>query len=77
MWLEPFNYSEITGKAYYGHNPSPLNMLLASRKKDSVVQELLTDRDVLVREEIYKDAAEAFEALSVKLGDDTYFFKAE
>lgn len=77
MWLEPFNYSEITAKAYYGHNPLPIDWVLASRKKENVVQELLRDRDVLVREEIYRDAAEALEALSVKLGDDTYFYKAE
>ncbi|KAI8379192.1 uncharacterized protein BYT42DRAFT_495800 [Radiomyces spectabilis] len=74
QWLEPLNYSEITSKAYYSQVPSPINWVLAYRKKTDVVQRLLTDRDILVREEIYQDAANALEALSVKLGDDTYFF---
>ncbi|KAI9494753.1 hypothetical protein BDB00DRAFT_955201 [Zychaea mexicana] len=73
-WLEPLNYSEITSKAYYGHVPGPINHLLAYQKQNEVVHELLTDRDILVREEIYKDAAQALEALSIKLGDSAYFY---
>ncbi|KAI7858935.1 hypothetical protein BDC45DRAFT_497924 [Circinella umbellata] len=73
-WLEPLNYSEITSKAYYGHVPGPINHLLAYQKQNEVVQTLLTDRDILVREEIYNDAAQALEALSIKLGDNSYYF---
>ncbi|KAI8147951.1 hypothetical protein BJV82DRAFT_664289 [Fennellomyces sp. T-0311] len=73
-WLEPLNYSEIASKAYYGHVPAPIHAILSYQKQNEVVQLLLTDRDILVREEIYKDAAQALEALSIKLGDNGYFF---
>ncbi|KAI9251500.1 hypothetical protein BDA99DRAFT_575209 [Phascolomyces articulosus] len=73
-WLEPLNYSDITSKAYYEHVPGPINRLLAYQKQNEVVQTLLADRDILVREEIYNDAAQALEALSIKLGDDSYYF---
>lgn len=52
MWIEPLNYNEVTSKAYFGHVPSPVNQLLSYRKQNQVVQSMLTDRDVLVREEV-------------------------
>ncbi|KAI7888665.1 uncharacterized protein EV154DRAFT_516915 [Mucor mucedo] len=76
MWMEPLNATEITHKAYFGHVASPVNKVLAFQKQNQVVQSLLTDRDILVREEIYQDAAQTLEALSVKLGDQPYFFNA-
>ncbi|KAG0166781.1 hypothetical protein DFQ28_006862 [Apophysomyces sp. BC1034] len=75
MWLEPLNYT-YTSKAYYDHIPAPVNSWLAYKKQNDVVQTLLVDRDILVREEIYQEAEQALEALSVKLGDATYFFNA-
>ncbi|ORX62470.1 hypothetical protein DM01DRAFT_1331889, partial [Hesseltinella vesiculosa] len=74
MWLEPLNYSTHASSFYYGHLPAPINSILASKKKDQVVEQLLTDRDVLSREEIYAQATEVLEALSVKLGDATFFY---
>ncbi|CDH51529.1 hypothetical protein RO3G_10434 partial [Lichtheimia corymbifera JMRC:FSU:9682] len=73
-WLEPLNYSEYTANAYFSHVPTPVNKLLAYQKQNQVTQTLLTDRDILVREEVYHDAAQTLEALSTKLGDDKYFF---
>ncbi|KAF7723289.1 hypothetical protein EC973_002135 [Apophysomyces ossiformis] len=75
MWLEPPNYI-ATAQAYFGHLPAPVNSWLAYQKKNDILQTLLIDRDILVREEIYQQAEEALEALSVKLGDNTYFFDA-
>ncbi|KAI8880481.1 hypothetical protein K501DRAFT_335374 [Backusella circina FSU 941] len=74
MWLEPINASEITYKSYFGHVPSPVDKVVSFKQQNKVVQSLLADRDILVREEIYQDAAKTLEALSVKLGDNTYFF---
>ncbi|KAL0086614.1 hypothetical protein F4703DRAFT_1527250 [Phycomyces blakesleeanus] len=74
MWLEPLNYSKATSEAYFGHVPAPVDYILAYKKQNKVVQQLLADRDILVREEIYSDAVHALEALSVKLGEATYFF---
>ncbi|KAI8069319.1 hypothetical protein BC940DRAFT_237233 [Gongronella butleri] len=74
MWLEPLNYSEHALPLYFGHVPAPVNSILGRAKKDHVTQQLLTDRDVLSREEIYADAGQVLEALSVKLGENTYFF---
>lgn len=76
MWMEPLNATEISNKYYYGHVPTPINKVLAYKKQNEVVQTLLTDRDILVREEIYQDAAQTLEALSVKLGTQKYFFGA-
>ncbi|ORZ16954.1 hypothetical protein BCR42DRAFT_413607, partial [Absidia repens] len=73
-WLEPLNYNGNTFRMYYGHLPTPVNTIMASRKKDQVVEQLLADRDILSREEIYADAAQTLEALSIKLAEDTYFF---
>lgn len=52
MWMEPLNATEITNKAYFGHVASPVNKILALQKQNQVVQSLLTDRDILVREEV-------------------------
>ncbi|KAI8088527.1 hypothetical protein BDF21DRAFT_413433 [Thamnidium elegans] len=76
MWMEPLNNSEITNKYYFGHIPVPVNKALAFQKQNEVVQTLLTDRDILVREEIYQDAAQTLESLSVKLGEHQYFFNS-
>ncbi|CAO3616738.1 unnamed protein product [Cunninghamella blakesleeana] len=61
IWLESLNYKENTIKVYFGHNPSPIDLIMA-------------DRDILTREEIYSDATLVLEALSDKLGDNQYFF---
>ncbi|KAI8340744.1 hypothetical protein BC941DRAFT_418078 [Chlamydoabsidia padenii] len=74
IWLEPLNYNQHTFKLYYNHIPTPINSIMGNRKKDQVVEQLLADRDILSREEIYTEAAQVLEALSVKLGDHTYFF---
>lgn len=52
MWMEPLNATEITNKCYFGHVASPVNKILALQKQNQVVQYLLTDRDILVREEV-------------------------
>ncbi|KAI8049431.1 uncharacterized protein B0P05DRAFT_600683 [Gilbertella persicaria] len=74
MWLEPLNANQTIHKAYFGNIPKPVDMVVAYNKQNQVVQSLLADHDILVREEIYQDASQALEALSVKLGQDTYFF---
>ncbi|KAL4213764.1 hypothetical protein AB4K20DRAFT_1945068 [Rhizopus microsporus] len=76
MWLEPPNANEITFKSYYGHLPQPINQIVFYKKQSQVTKSLLADRDILVREEIYQEAMKALEALSVKLGDSTYFFNS-
>ncbi|KAG2173378.1 hypothetical protein INT44_008730 [Umbelopsis vinacea] len=77
LWLEPLNASELTSAKYFGHVSNPIDKLLAYRKKEEVVQSLLIDRDVLIREEIYQSAAETLSALSVKLGANDYFFGSD
>lgn len=52
MWLEPLNANQTTYKAYYGHTPTPVNMIVSYKKQKEIVQSLLTDRDILVREEV-------------------------
>jgi metaxin len=52
--MEPLNTSEISNKYYYGHTPSPVNKVLSYNKQNEVIQTLLTDRDILVREEVKK-----------------------
>lgn len=53
MWMEPLNATEISNKYYYGHQPSPINKVLSYKKQNEIVQTLLTDRDILVREEVW------------------------
>ncbi|CAO3619271.1 unnamed protein product [Cunninghamella echinulata] len=77
IWLESLNYNQNTIKAYYGHNPAPIDRIMGSQKKDEIIQSLLADRDILTREEIYSDAAIVLESLSNKLGDCDYFFGFE
>lgn len=50
-WLEPLNYAQVTSKAYYGHVPFPIHRILGYSKQNQIVQALLADRDILVREE--------------------------
>lgn len=50
--MEPLNATEITNKSYFGHVSSPINKILAFEKQNQIVQALLTDRDILVREEV-------------------------
>ncbi|KAG1451662.1 hypothetical protein G6F56_008027 [Rhizopus delemar] len=76
MWLEPLNANENTLDLYYEHLPTPINHVVFYKKQNEVTNLLLADRDILVREEIYQDAANVLDALSVKLGDDTYFFNS-
>lgn len=52
MWLEPLNANQTTYKSYYGHTPTPVNMIVSYKKQKEIVQSLLTDRDILVREEV-------------------------
>lgn len=77
LWLEPLNANELTCPKYFAQVSRPIDKLLAYRKKEEVVQSLLIDRDVLIREEIYQAAAEALSALSVKLGSNEHFFGSE
>ncbi|GAB5588091.1 Metaxin-2 [Umbelopsis nana] len=77
LWLEPLNANELTCPKYFAQVSSPIDKLLAYRKKEEVVQSLLIDRDVLIREEIYQAAAEALSALSVKLGSKEHYFGSE
>ncbi|KAI9251962.1 hypothetical protein BY458DRAFT_523464 [Sporodiniella umbellata] len=76
MWLEPLNADECTMDAYFGHLPWPVKSLVFFKKQKQVTQQLLAQRDVLVREEVYHQAAQTLEALSVKLGQDPYFFQS-
>ncbi|KAI8641714.1 hypothetical protein BD408DRAFT_388539 [Parasitella parasitica] len=76
MWLEPLNANQTTYKFYYGHTPTPINMVVSYTKQKEIIQKLLSSRDILIREEIYQDATQTLKALSVKLGDQTYFFGA-
>ncbi|KAI8364458.1 hypothetical protein EDC96DRAFT_510783 [Choanephora cucurbitarum] len=76
MWLEPLNANRTAHTSYFGHTPKPVDWILSYQKQNETVQDLLADRDVLVREEIYQDASQALEALSTKLGENTYFFDA-
>jgi metaxin len=75
--LEPLNASKLTSAKYFGDVARPIDKLLSYRKKEEVVQSLLIDRDVLIREEIYQAAAETLSALSVKLGSNEHFFGSE
>jgi hypothetical protein len=50
--LEPINASEITYKNYFGHVPSPVDKVVSFKQQNKVVQSLLADRDILVREEV-------------------------
>jgi hypothetical protein len=52
MWLEPLNATQTTYKLYYGHVPKPVDMIVSYKKQNQVIQSLLTDRDILVREEV-------------------------
>jgi metaxin len=54
MWLEPLNATQTTYKLYYGHVPKPVDMIVSCKKQNEIVQNLLTDRDILVREEVKK-----------------------
>ncbi|KAI8350152.1 hypothetical protein BD560DRAFT_427451 [Blakeslea trispora] len=72
----PLNANRTAHNSYFGHTPKPVDWILSYHKQNEVVQALLADRDILVREEIYQDASQALEALSTKLGNNTYFFNA-
>lgn len=54
MWLEPLNATQTTYKLYYGQTPKPIDTVCAYRKQNEVIKNLLTDRDILVREEVNK-----------------------
>jgi hypothetical protein len=66
MWLEPINASEITYKNYFGHVPSPVDKVVSFKQQNKVVQSLLADRDILVREEVmstYKKGEETHQLM--------------
>ena len=52
MWLEPLNANQTTYKSYYGHTPTPVNMIVSYKMQKEIVQSLLINRDILVREEV-------------------------
>lgn len=56
MWMEPLNTTEISNKYYFGHTPTPVNKILSYNKQNEVTQSLLTDRDILVREEVKRNS---------------------
>lgn len=58
MWLEPLNANEITCKAYYDHLPTPVDHAVFYKKQNEVTKLLLTEKDVLVREEVKKKRGE-------------------
>lgn len=73
LWCEPANES-ITYNKYVGHYAKPLDKLLFQKYKKLAVNELLTRKPVLNKEEIYQEADEALIAISNALGDSKYFF---
>ncbi|GBC02350.1 hypothetical protein RclHR1_04590003 [Rhizophagus clarus] len=73
LWCEPANES-ITYNKYVGHYAKPLDKLLFHKYKSLAVRELLTRKPVLDKEEIYQEANEALQAISIALGDSKYFF---
>ncbi|KAG9303661.1 hypothetical protein G9A89_018558 [Geosiphon pyriformis] len=74
LWCEPANYEKTTRSRYGGHYAKPLNHILMWQAKRTVVQDLLTRKAILDADEIYEEAAEALNAISVALGDSVFFF---
>ncbi|CAG8643277.1 11278_t:CDS:2 [Funneliformis caledonium] len=63
-----------THKIYVSHYSNPLDKILFHQNKNLAIKELLTRKPVLNGEEIYQEAAEALQSISVALGDKDFFF---
>ncbi|KAL1922545.1 uncharacterized protein VTP21DRAFT_10084 [Calcarisporiella thermophila] len=74
IFCESQNFERLASR-YVAHCASPIDRVALYQLKSAVVSELLAYRDVLAREEIYNEAEQALEALSLKLSEGgDYFF---
>ncbi|CAI2188317.1 3911_t:CDS:2, partial [Funneliformis geosporum] len=73
LWCEPAN-NYIAHKFYVSHYSKPLDKILFHQYKNLAIKELLTRKQALNGEEIYQEAAEALQSISVAFGDNDYFF---
>ncbi|CAI2188063.1 14647_t:CDS:2 [Funneliformis geosporum] len=69
-----FIFATISHKFYVSHYSKPLDKILFHQYKNLAIKELLTRKQALNGEEIYQEAAEALQSISVAFGDNDYFF---
>ncbi|KAG0056652.1 hypothetical protein BGZ83_004177 [Gryganskiella cystojenkinii] len=81
MWFEQPHFQATTRDHYFGHyNNRLLSMLLAYQQKSEIVNTMLQTRTQIDREQIFEEAAQAIDSLSVQLaasGGDYFFGRSE
>ncbi|TVY56708.1 Metaxin-1 [Lachnellula cervina] len=76
LYLEPLNFSAVAYHLYV--TPTSTNpLVLASishQLRSAAEAELLTHSSIIDTDDLYSEADKAFEALSILLGEDSWFF---
>jgi metaxin len=79
LYLEPLNFSAVAYQLYVSPNSSnPLVRASISHQLRSAAEaELLKHSSIIDTDDLYSEADKAFEALSILLGDNSWFFGSE
>ena len=76
MYLEPLNFSAVAYPLYV--SPTSSNSLvrasISHQLRAAAEAELLKHTSIIDTDDLYSEADKAFEALSILLGDDSWFF---
>ena len=74
-WVDKETYNEITTVRHGSVYPWPLNHIMNRQKKNQVIKKLKAlDWYKKSLEEVYQDIENCCDALSVRLGDNKFFF---
>ncbi|RHZ50548.1 hypothetical protein Glove_495g44 [Diversispora epigaea] len=73
LWCESSNECD-TYEKYGRRYANPIDKILMYQAKNAAIKEMLINIPVLNRDDIYHEASDALQALSVALGDNPYFF---
>ncbi|TVY85594.1 Metaxin, partial [Lachnellula willkommii] len=76
LYLEPLNFSAVAYHLYV--SPASTNPLvrasISHQLRSAAEAELLTHTAIIDTDDLYSEADKAFEALSILLGEDSWFF---
>jgi metaxin len=79
LYLEPINFSAVAYRLYVSPTSSNslVQTIISHQLRSAAEAELLKHASIIDIDDIYSEADKAFEALSVLLGDDSWFFGNE
>ncbi|TAQ88084.1 hypothetical protein B7494_g3620 [Chlorociboria aeruginascens] len=79
LYLEPLNFNSVAYRLYVSPTSSSamVQATIAHKLRAAAEDELLKASSIIDTDDLYSEADKAFEALSILLGEDAWFFNGE